>query len=223
MLEKAIEKDPKFALAHALLAQIYGYNVFSLGIWYGDQESLARPHIVKALEFGTNDPAIHSMLGEFYFCLGDFQSANTHIKQAMQLNPNDVFARANYGFLQAYEGDAAEALNWIEKVQQLDPQLDGFFWEAKAEILYLLRDYESSLETFKAWHNPPPHTYAHMAACYAQLGRMEEALEATARLKSLCADDMNFLRYAANHARICRRQEDADNWMEGYRKAGLLD
>ena len=223
MLEKAIEIDPEFAMAHALLAQIYGYNVFSLGIWYGDQESLARPHIVKALEFGANDPAIHSLIGECYFCLGDSRPASIHIKLAMQLNPNDVLLLGNYGFLQAYEGDASESLRWLEKVQQLDPQLDGFFWEAKAETLYLLRDYESSLETFKAWHNPPPHTYAHMAACYAQLGHMEEALEATARLKSLCAEDMDFPRYAANHARLCKRQEDADNWMEGYRKAGLLD
>ena len=105
----------------------------------------------------------------------------------------------------------------------MDPQVDVFFWETKAETLYLLRDYETSLEYYREWHNPPPHTYAHMAACYAQLGRMEEALKATAQFRSLCAADVNFPRYAANHARVCQRQEDADNWMEGYRKAKLLD
>jgi len=223
MLENAIEIDPTFALAHAYLAEIYGYNVFSLGIWYGDQESKARPHIEKALKYGESDPAVHAMIGEAYFCFGDFQPANTHVELAMQLNPNDVFTFGSYGFLKGYEGDAAEALHWLEKVQQMDPQLGGFYWEAKAETLYLLRDYESSLETFKAWHNPPPHTYAHMAACYAQLGRMEEALNATAQFRSLCAEDVDFPRYAANHARICKRQEDANNWLEGYRKAGLLD
>mgnify|MGYP001811946835 FL=1 len=52
MLEKAVHIDPTFALAHGLLARIYGYNMFSLGIWYGDQESKARPHIESALKYG---------------------------------------------------------------------------------------------------------------------------------------------------------------------------
>ena len=223
MLENAIEVDPTFALAHALLAEIYGYNVFSLGIWYGDQESKARPHIEKALEYGKNDPAIHAIIGEIFLYFGDFQPANTHLKLALQLNPNDIYTIEKYGFLKAYEGDAAEGLRWLEKVQQMDPQFGDFLREAKAETLYLLRDYETSLETIKAWHNPPPHTYTLMAACYAQLGRMKEARQAVAQFRSLCAEDVNFPRYAANHARICKRQEDADNWIEGYRIAGLLD
>jgi pentatricopeptide repeat protein len=114
-------------------------------------------------------------------------------------------------------------LHWLDKIQKMDPQLGGFFWEAKAEALYLFRDYEAALEAYQAWHNPPPHTYSHMAACYAQLGRMEEALKATSQFRSLCAEDVDFPRYAANHARVCKRQEDTDNWMEGYRKAQLLD
>ena len=223
MLENAIEIDPTFALAHANLVGIYGYNVFSLGVWYDDQELKARSHIDQALKYGENDPAVHALVGEAYFCFGDFQPANTHLKLALQLNPNDVTTIATYGFFKGYEGDAAQALRLLDKVQQMDPQVDVFFWETKAETLYLLRDYETSLECYREWHNPPPHTYAHMAACYAQLGRMEEALKATAQFRSLCAADVNFPRYAANHARVCQRQEDADNWMEGYRKAKLLD
>jgi hypothetical protein len=55
------------------------------------------------------------------------------------------------------------------------------------------------------------------------LGHIEEALKTTAHFRTLCVEDMDFPRYAANHARLCKRQEDADNWMEGYRKAGLLE
>lgn len=223
MLERAIEIDPTFALAYSLLAQIYGYNVFSLGIWYGDQESKARPFIEKALEYGENDPAIHNLVGETYFSFGDFDRANTHFERALQLNPNDVSTLENYGLHKAYLGNAAEGLRWLEKVQKLDPQFSGFSWEGMAEALYLHCDYEASLEIYKGRHNPPPHTYAHLAACYAQLGRMEEARQAVSQLRSLCAKDVNFPRYAAHHARICKRQKDANNWTEGYRKAGLLD
>ena len=223
MLENAIKIDPTFALSHGLLSQIYGYNVFSLGIWYGDQESKARPLIEKALEYGENDPAVHALVGETYGCLGEFDLANTHLELALHLNPNDVTTIEKYGMHKAYLGNAAEGLRLLEKVQQMDPQYAGFSWEGKAETLYLLCAYEASLETFKGRHNPPPHTYTHMAACYAQLGRMEEARQAVAQFRSLCAEDVNFPRYAANHARICKRQEDADNWIDGYRKAGLLD
>ncbi len=52
---------------------------------------------------------------------------------------------------------------------------------------------------------------------------MDEAYQAAARFRSLCAEDVNFPRYAANHARRCKRQEGKDNWLNGYRLAGLLD
>ncbi len=71
--------------------------------------------------------------------------------------------------------------------------------------------------------DPPPHTHAQIAACYAQLGRMEEAYQAVALFRSVCAEDVNFPRFAANHAKICKRQEDKDNWLDGYRMAGLLE
>ncbi len=223
MLEKAVHIDPTFALAHGLLARIYGYNMFSLGIWYGDQESKARPHIESALKYGENDPAIHALVGSTYYCFGKFDQAHTHIKLALQLNPNDVITMGLYGFVLACEGDAAEGWRWLAKAREMDPQYNPFAWESEAEVLFQLCDYEAALEIYRNLQNPPPHTYTHMAACYAHLGRMEEAHKAAAQFWSLCSEEVNFPRYAANHARICKRQEDADNWIEGYRKAGLLD
>jgi adenylate cyclase len=223
LLEKAIGIDPTFALAHAHVAHVYAYNVFSLGIWYGDQEAKAKPHIDKALEYGENDPAVQALIGEAYFCFGDSDQGNTHIELALHLNPNDVGTLSKYGIERAYLGNAAEGLRWLEKAQQMDPQFAGFLWESKVETLYLCRDYAAALEVLKGKHNLPPHSYTHMAACFAQLGRMEEARQAVEKFRSLCAEDVDFPRYAANHARICKRQEDADNWIEGYRKAGLLD
>ena len=210
-------------LRHSVLARLYAYNVFSLGVWYDEQESLAKFHIDKALEYGTNDPLIHSDVGESYLSFGYFDHARKHLELAMQLNPNDLSAMQNFGFFQAYSGDAENGLHWVEKASRLDPLLANSNWEQRAETLYLLREYEASLLALEEPLDPPPHTYSHIAACHAQLGQMEEAKEAVARFWSSCSEDVNFPRYAANHARLCKRQEDADNWMEGYRKAGLLD
>ena len=223
MLVKAVEIDPTFSLAHGLLARIYGYNVFSLGIWYEDQQSKAAPHIESALKYAENDPAIHALVGATYYCFGEFDQARAHIELALKLNPNDVITMGLYGFFLACEGDAEEGWRWLVKARQMDPQYNPFAWESEAEVLYHLGNYEASLEIYRNLQNPPPHTFTHMAACYAQLGRLEEARKAAAQFRSLCAEDVDFQRYAANHARICKRQEDADNWLEGYRKAGLLD
>ena len=62
-----------------------------------------------------------------------------------------------------------------------------------------------------------------LAACYVQLGRMTEAQEAVANYEREKPADADFPRYAAAHCRLCLRQEDADHWMEGYRKAGLIE
>ncbi len=33
--------------------------------------------------------------------------------------------------------------------------------------------------------------------------------------------EADFAYYLAAHVRLCKRQEDADHWVEGYRKAGF--
>ena len=82
------------------------------------------------------------------------------------------------------------------------------------------RDCLAMLET---WDNPPPHTFAQIAGCYAHLGEIEKASEAAETFQGVCWESSDFQRYARNHARICQRPEDAENWLSGYRKAGLLN
>ena len=36
-------------------------------------------------------------------------------------------------------------------------------------------------------------------------------------------DDVDFPRYAAVHFELCMRPDDAEHWMIGYRKAGLIE
>ena len=36
-----------------------------------------------------------------------------------------------------------------------------------------------------------------------------------------CPQDADLSFYAATHVRMCKHQEDAEHWLEGYRKIGL--
>ncbi len=78
-----------------------------------------------------------------------------------------------------------------------------------------------AIETFRRWRNPPFHMYAELAACYAQLGRIDEAQAAVAKYERQRPEDYNFAKFAAAHIKMCARQEDRDHWLEIYRKAGL--
>jgi tetratricopeptide (TPR) repeat protein len=222
-LTKAIEIDPKYAQSHAVLANLYAYSRFSLGIWYDEPEAKAKSYINNAVKYGKNDPTIHTLVGEAYYWLGIFEKAKFHIETAMQLNPHDVQTMMVYGAVLSGSGASAEGLGWMNKALELDPHVPDFVWESKSECLYMLREYEECLRIMLSWQDPPPHTFAHIAACYAHLGYMEEAHQAAAQFKTVCAEDENFPRYAANHASICKRDEDKENWLTGYRMAGLFD
>ena len=197
--------------------------MFSLGIWYGDPEAKSLHSIDNAVKYGKGDSTVRTLVGEAYYWLGEFEKAKYHLECALQLNSHDVSTMMSYGAALSGDGDALEGLNWINKALELDPHVSDFSYESKTDCLFRLREYEAALEIMQSWRDPPPHTYAHMAACLAHLDRMEESRKAVDQFRKHCAKDVNFARYASNHARICRRQEDKDNWLEGYRKAGLID
>ena len=222
-LTKAIEIDPKYAQSHAVLANLYAYSRFSLGVWYEEPEAKARPYIDAAIKYGKNDPTIHTLVGEAYYWLGDHDKGRFHIETAMKLNPHDVQTMIVYGAVLNGSGESKEGLRWMDKALEMDPHVPDFSWESKVECLYMLREYEESLKILLSWQDPPPHSYAQMAACYAHLGQIEKASQAAKKFRSVCAVDEDFPRFAANHASICRRDEDKENWLSGYRMAGLLN
>jgi tetratricopeptide (TPR) repeat protein len=129
----------------------------------------------------------------------------------------------NRGFIEAYTGDALAGVEHLVEALRYNPQAPDYFKEPLAEAYYMLRDYEKAIEIYRRWQNPPIHMYSHLAACYAHLGRMDEAQAAAAIFKEGCPPDADFDFYAAAHARLCKYSEDAEHWLEGYRKAGLLD
>ena len=97
-----------------------------------------------------------------------------------------------------------------------------FFFEALAESYYMMRDYNKALEIYQSWEKPPAHSHTQVAACYAQLGQMDDAFAAARAFKEIYPEEADFAYYASAHARLCKRPEDAEHWLDGYRKAGLM-
>ena len=63
--------------------------------------------------------------------------------------------------------------------------------------------------------------YLELAAAFAQFDRIDDVRTTMAQFERIRPEGFDAVKVAHSHARTCARQEDRDNWLEGYRKAGL--
>ncbi|MFD1159016.1 adenylate/guanylate cyclase domain-containing protein [Roseovarius aestuarii] len=221
-LATATRIDPNFAQAFALTAYVHAYSVFTLSPIGNDPTIAARKYIQRALTLGEGDHYVHAMACEVFMVCGEHDLAQIHSDKALALNPNEIFALLEKGVLLNYSGKSKEAVEHLIKALAHDPLAPDYQFEALAEANYMLGNYEEAIRIYKRWRDPPVHMYSHLAACYAQLGQMKESRQAAALFEDGRPKDSDFTFYAKAHARLCKRPEDAEHWLEGYRKAGLI-
>jgi len=147
--EKAIEKDPDFALAFAGIADSY--------INLGDLEALpsmaaypnAKKALYKALELNNSLGEAHcSLAWVLYVFEWDFESAENEFKRAIELKPNYATAHQWYAQYLAAMGRFEEAYKEIDKALELDP-ISLIISNAKGQILFFEGRYEDSIEQLK--------------------------------------------------------------------------
>ena len=223
LLATAVQIDPNCAPAYAFIARVHAYSVFTFSPISADPTIAALENIERALALGEGDHYVHVRAGHVFSICGKHDLALVHSDKAMALNPNEFAGLVARGSLLTYLGDPAQGVEILTKALGHDPLTPDFNFEDLAEAYYMLRDYKKAVAIYERWQNPPVHMYTHLAACYAQLGRMEEAVRVTKIFEENRPKGSDFSYYATAHARLCKRSEDADHWLQGYRKAGLID
>ena len=117
----AIEIDPKFALAYALLSDTYSVQLL-YGYVPSEEVLLAsRKFAEKALQLDDSVSEAHEA---YAFVLANelkWNQAEAEIRKALELNPNNASAHHRYAFGLMRMGDAEAALEEIRKAKQLDP------------------------------------------------------------------------------------------------------
>ncbi len=89
------------------------------------------------------------------------------------------------------------------------------------ECHYMQREYAEAIEAFNFWRDPPFYMLDVLAACHAQLGHTEEAHNACDLFLQTRPKTYDTAIGLEAHFRMIERQEDRDDWLDGYRKAGL--
>jgi DNA-binding winged helix-turn-helix (wHTH) protein/tetratricopeptide (TPR) repeat protein len=122
--EQAIARDPRYALAHAGLADCYtllgsaGYGALP------PKEALsrARAAAVEALAVDPELAEAHTSLALVKFRLDwDWAGAEAEFRRAIQLNPGYASAHHFYGLYLSAMGRSAEAIASLRMAQELDP------------------------------------------------------------------------------------------------------
>jgi tetratricopeptide (TPR) repeat protein len=174
LFQQAMELDPDYARARA-------YRAFADVVLHGyadSPESVLRNAVAlaqTAVELDDDDGRCHWLLGMIYGYSGDLTNAELHYERAISLNANDANALAGSGLLLAGRGRAEEGIDRIRKAMRINPYHPEWYWMDLAMALYAARRYEEAADAFKRRKHLGYWTWWRIAACYAQMGRMEEA------------------------------------------------
>lgn len=217
LFQQAVDLDPNYALALA-------YRAFADVVLHRYDDSppeilaSSREMALAAVRMDPEDSRCHWLLGLVVGYAGDLQSEERHYLRALALNPNDANILATYAGLLASLGRVEEGLARMREAMQRNPYHPEWYWVDLAIIFYIARRYEDAAEAYRQRTNPGYWVMSRLAACYAQMGRMEEARAAAAEVLRLKPD---FSVMGLNRAGWSNA--DTEHIREGMRKAGLPD
>ena len=196
LIAEALEIDPNYAAARALLAEAL-YSQAILG-WteFADRElSRATAEAQKAISLAPNEPDGYRALGRILLARAEYEQALNASKRATEINPSDASALAVWGSTQSFSGEIDGAIESLQLALKLDPMLEPHFYFDMAVAYYLARRHEDALRTAEsslARYPDLPMFTIPAAAAAAQLGRKEQAAhyveELRRRMPSLDAE-----------------------------------
>jgi|KBSSwiStaDraftv2_1062776.scaffolds.fasta_scaffold46441_3 TolB-like protein/tetratricopeptide (TPR) repeat protein len=176
LFEQAIQLDPGYAIAHALLAAL------RYGQWkddYGDSRvKLDEAYVLakRAVDLDDGDSTCHAMLAQVLLLQRSFVLAEQYGRRAVEINPNNQWNSADMACILLYVGKSEEALKWLARAREIDPYFDpSWYWRALGQAHMHLQRYEEAVESFNHARVKPHRLLALLAGCQAELGDMDRA------------------------------------------------
>jgi adenylate cyclase len=179
LITRAIELDPNYSAARALLADGL-YSLAMLGWTEFPDHELARgtAEARHAIALAPNEPDGYRALGRILLARADYDEAQNALKRAIEINPSDASAVAVWGIAQLFSGEISGAIEMLELALKLDPMLEPHYVFDLAIAYYLTRRHDDALRVAErglARYPDFPMFNVPAAAGAAQLGRKEQA------------------------------------------------
>lgn len=172
LFDKAIEKDPNFALAYLYRSQSGGgFNVFrqnldkavSLSGQASEGEQLVisyyqafadgngekqKESLDKLLSTFPSDKRVESIAGEYYYGINDFKQALTHFKKANEIDKNFAPVYNMIGYCEAGLNNFPEAESAFQTYIKLIPNNPNPY-DSYGELLLKMGKYDESIAQYK--------------------------------------------------------------------------
>ena len=190
LLERALELDPSYALAHGNAAMCHHCLFLRSGLQEIDRAASIR-HARSAILHGQDDAAALTLAG---FSLGmdahDRAAAFASMEAALTISPSSALTYILGGVLFGWGGEPERAIEWSERGLRLSPFDPWAFaaFDAQAMSHLLLGRFEEARRAAcRAVQANPAHsiTYVQLTAALACLDRRGEARATAARVLEL--------------------------------------
>jgi len=176
---QAIERDPNYALAYAVMADCY-----YLQVYYGFSSAPDRiPNLKAAAEHALQiDDSVaegHVALAMVHCNQKDYQAGMDSLRRALTLNPNLAIAHQRYAWELCSTGHLDNAVQEMKLAQELDP-LSPTNNTALGVIFVLSRQFRSALEYCHKAAELDPNSapiQENLALTYFLNGMYQEAIE----------------------------------------------
>ena len=175
-LERAVELDPNFAMAHYYLVRVYDQmgndeaarqslaKLQQLGNRVAGKEGLyvqallaqqverdgkkAMEMLQKLIADYPNEKRAHLDLGTYYYATGRLEEALTELQQAVKLDPQYGFAMNMLAYTYAQLRNYNQAIEWFEKYALVSPA-DANPQDSLGDVYYNIGEFDKALEKFE--------------------------------------------------------------------------
>jgi TolB-like protein/tetratricopeptide (TPR) repeat protein len=178
--EKALACDAEFARAHALVA--WTHISEASNAWAPDTRDaldLAGAAASAGVRGGDPEPFALAVLGWVHMWRDRaFERGLAEQRRAVESNPGSAQFRSMLAFSMTYAGHSREAIEALEEAMRLNPHYPELFHVFYGRALFNLHRYGEAISRLERIRTSQPrhaNALAHAAACYAALGRLDEA------------------------------------------------
>ncbi|MCH8139211.1 MAG: adenylate/guanylate cyclase domain-containing protein [Proteobacteria bacterium] len=221
MFERAIELDPSFAGAYAVLSHTH-WRDWSFQ-WSEDPQALERAFEAakRAVALDDSLPLAHTYLGWAYVFRKQYEEAIAEGERAIVLDPNFAEGYARLGHILSLAGRPQEAVDSVKKAMRLDPHYRHSYLYFLGHAYYAMEKYEEAIAALKKGVTRNPDlmvSHLLLAVIYSELGRKEEAqaeVAETLRISPRASMEGQRERMPFKDQAVLER------FIDGLRKAGL--
>jgi TolB-like protein len=190
LLDRAIARDPSYDPALALAAMcsfqlhLNGWADFPEAV-----RSQGLDYARRAVRAAENDPFVLTSAAMVFGYFGeDIDAAIALMDRSLAANPSSAYGWLWSGLLRLFAGQLDTAIEHVERSLRLNPRDRIAAPLTAIGSAYLLkRDFDSAVAKLQAsiQERPGfPMSYRVLAACYAHMGRLDDAREAIERLRT---------------------------------------